>query len=595
MADVTTGQELNSYQGNAALADGPAGNYIGQAPFDITPLANYALAKYKTNLKNYETQEKDRAKVEEMFLDPNINVPLDEHLAEQIRPKMDEFKQTMAKNPSAYRDPASWYKIQQLDKELLADNARLKAVQVAKDKYSQLAGAEPNEKKKKNYLDHVAKLEKYKLGEQVPAFNEYFDFDAAHLPSLLTGKVKEQRMVGNKIETVERSVFNGIDALDKAKQQHIINGEVNNTGVDLAKTLLTHGGLEDLNKKLSKAYDDQMTLNFGLIKDKYDKEFAAYKKENPKASFFDFVDPWKLQEEVANIGNKLSYLKNGLQYITDGQEGNPELEHSFTYDKNGVRLNVDNDTLRAMYAILENPVGEQETVVDSKISKEAAEIRKLDSDRKSNEKKALAYVQGVKDKGRMINAKISKMKTDEEKNNYLSQNWDRTPLEQKEKIATIVQGKIFSAVPAGKSLPVYTIGEKGDVSILQPIGGKPVYDVVDDKGKPIPGKSKLKGWQGGTYKYEYVDPKTGESIEDQILADFEEIKKLHPNDPSINLDEFIKANIRDKNYDYIVRGENGTTDRKTNAAAQIKISNPVTGKDETGVFETENLENDQSY
>lgn len=453
--EVTTGQELNSYQGNAALADGPAGNYVGQAPFDITPLQTYALAKYKTNLENYETQEKDRAKVEAMFLDPNINVPLDEHLAEQIRPKMDEFKQTMAKNPSAYKDPQSWYKIQQLDKELLADNAKLKTVQVAKDNYKKLAGLEPNERKKKNYLEHIAKLEKYKLGEDVPVFNDYFGYDAAHLPSLLTGKVKEQRMVGNKIETVERSVFNGIDALDKAKQQHITNGEVNNTGIDLAKTLLSHGGLEDLNKKLAKAYDDQMTLNFGLLKDKYDKEFATYKKDNPKASFFDFVDAWKLQEEVANMGNKLSYLKKGLEYITDGQEGNPELQHSFTYDENGVRLNVDNDTLRAMYAILENPVGEQETVIDSKISELPSKIKENEANAMKN--KAAAGLSNAKVKTE--NAKQSKLYKQTQAINPLPVS--EVPLIAREATLQNVKGKGDQFIVRADNLPEKLRGKAG--------------------------------------------------------------------------------------------------------------------------------------
>jgi len=454
MPEVTTGQELNSYQGNAALADGPSGNYIGQASFDISPLANYALAKYKTNLINYETQEKDRAKVEEMFLNPDINVPLDEHLAEQIRPKMDEFKQTMAKNPSAYTDPKSWYKIQQLDKELLADNARLKAVQVAKDKYNKLAGEEPDEKKKQNYLDHVAKLEKYKLGEDVPVFNDYFGFDEKHLPSLLTGKVRYQKMVGNELRTVEKSVYNGIDALDKAKQQHIINGEVNNTGKDLAATLLSHGGLDDLNKKLAQAYDDQMNLNMTLLKDKYEKQFSEYKKEHPNAKFSDFADVWKLQEEISGVGQKLSYLKNGLQYVTDGKE-NPEISHSFTYDKNGVRLNVDNDTLRAMYSVLQNPVGEQETVIESKISELPSKIKENEANATKN--KAAAGLSNAKAKTE--SAKQSKLYKQTQVINPLPVS--EVPLIAREATLQNVKGKGDQFIVRADNLPEKLRGKAG--------------------------------------------------------------------------------------------------------------------------------------
>lgn len=587
MAEVSTAQELGAYQaGNAGLAGGAASNEIGYAPvnIDYSPLQTYALAKYKTNLINYETKEKDRAKVEEMFKDPNINVPLDEHLAEQVRPKLEEFKNEMAKNPSAYSDPKAWYRIQQLDRELLADNAKLKTVQVAKDHYNQLAGAEPDEFKKKNYQDYVAKLEKYKLGEEVPVYNDHFVFDEKHLPDLQTAKSTSQRINGDKIETVEKTMYNGIDALDKARQQHITDGSVNNTGQDLASTLLTHGGLPELNKKIQDAYDQQLKLNFGLLKDKYAGEFKKYQSANPDATFSDFIKATNRQGEVVKIGEKLDFLKP-LSYINDNGQDNPDLNHSYAYDKNGVRLNADNDTLRAIYSVLRNPIGAEEKVLKSEISTKPAEIDKLKADTANNRMKALAYVKGVNDKGALIHAKIAKMKSNDEKEAYMSQLWDRNPIIQKGNIAMIQNGNIFSGIPADKSLPIYTIGDKGNVEILKPIGATPIYDATDKDGKKTE-KSKIVGWKGGNYKLEYVDPSTNQPMEDAILADYNSGKADHP---GVTLDQFIKAGLKMKRFDYIIRGENGTTDRKLNASAQLKISNPATGKEDQPVFDTENL------
>lgn len=400
--EVTTGQELGSYSGNAALAGGEASNAIGWKDIDTTPLQTYALKRYATNLVNYETQEKDRAKAEQMYLDPNINVPLDEHLAEQVRPKMEEMKNLMAKNPSAATDPKSWYKIQALDKELLQQNARLKSVQDLKNKYNGLAGAEPDEFKKKNYQDYVSQLEKYKLGEDVPPFNDHFVFDEKHLPELKTADVVTQRINGDKVETVRSTMYNGIDALQKARDQHITNGEVNNTGQDLASTLLTHGGLDDLNNRMAKAYDQQIKLNFGLLHDKYATEFGTYQKANPNATFSDFLKATNRQGEIKGIVDNLAWLKQPLTYVPDQGQNNPDLSHNYAYDDKGVRLSADNDTLRAIYSVLRNPAGAKEEILKTELSKTPSEI-------KLNEAKANAATANAKSNRIKANATAHKL------------------------------------------------------------------------------------------------------------------------------------------------------------------------------------------
>jgi len=58
--DVTTGKDLNSYQGNPALADGPG--KTGYAKVDLSPLETFAINKYKTNLLDFEQPKLDRLK-----------------------------------------------------------------------------------------------------------------------------------------------------------------------------------------------------------------------------------------------------------------------------------------------------------------------------------------------------------------------------------------------------------------------------------------------------------------------------------------------------------------------------------------------------
>lgn len=370
---VTSGMELNSYEGNANLAEGSYDT--GYAKIDLSPLQDYALKKYQTNLVDYQQQQKDRAALEEKYTDPTINLFLDKPLADQLDPKLNRLKELskmgLEKNPNSKQ----WYEFMDLHKELTKDNARLKAVQDLKERYNKDAGASPDQHEKERMLAYVKQLDNYKLGEEIPVYNKYFAFNDAHLPEGETAKGVMKRVNGNMVDDVEYSIYNPMDLDKKAKDQRVRQPEAYNTGEDIGHTLLEHGGVEEVNKAAKDIYDKGLRYNIGLLQGKYKSEYEKYLKANPGTTFKAFIDATGKTNELNRIYQGHEYLKNGLQYIPVEADKGQVLDN-FSYSPDGTkRLNVDNDVLRAIYAATKRPPGETEKVIKSELSTKPAEIK----------------------------------------------------------------------------------------------------------------------------------------------------------------------------------------------------------------------------
>ncbi len=107
MAQITSGSDLNSYRGDANLAGG--GNNTGYAKLDFSPLETYALKKYEIHKIDNEQQQKDKADLEKMYLDPDTHVDLDKGLADQLQPVITRQKELSLMNLHKNPNSKEWF------------------------------------------------------------------------------------------------------------------------------------------------------------------------------------------------------------------------------------------------------------------------------------------------------------------------------------------------------------------------------------------------------------------------------------------------------------------------------------------------------
>jgi len=146
--------------------------------------------------------------------------------------------------------------------------------------------------------------------------------------------------------------------------------------------LIQHGGVKEINDAAGKAYANNVHYELGLLKEKYAKEIAEYRKTNPSAPENVALKAIGKGAEVQAVYDELGYLEPkdqagnklpAVQYIPV-PPGEPKMVE-FTYSKDGkTRLNVDNDTLRAIYKATEMPAGRSEKIVKSELSTKPSEI-----------------------------------------------------------------------------------------------------------------------------------------------------------------------------------------------------------------------------
>lgn len=164
----------------------------------------------------------------------------------------------------------------------------------------------------------------------------------------------------------------------------------------------------------------------------------------------------------------------------------------------------------------------------------------------------------------------------EEQTKLLDDVWTRNLLQQDK--LTINDGKqsIFQAkLENNKSLPLFTFNSQGKPTLLAPIGGKPI---TDKSGKII-------GYEGGHYSQQY--------IYNERPADLPLLWSLYNTAlPSLkkagfegSFDDYLKGMIEQSALNVKLIGQNGSSDKQVNTSALKAISNPLTKKEQEGVFE----------
>lgn len=392
--EVTTGQELNSYQGNAALAGGV--NETGFAPIDLSPLAVFALKKYEVNKLDYEKQQEDKAALEKKYMDPSLNVFLDPELASQIEPDLTELKELSKKHLEMNPKSEDWYRFHEVYNNILKKNANAKVVQdlLTTTRADIEATQNPDEKQKRT--EFADKLKKYKLGDQVPVYEKYFPPVEKYVPTGETAKYTVERIKpdGKTKEKVEKSVNNSVGLMKKYDNLQLMDPQSQETWADIANTALQDfvadkgtGGvlLDNLNKTTADVYQKNMDYNKAQIQSKYDKEYQEYLKADPanaNAGFIGFLsnDPVKLKEWT-DVTEGLAFLQKPVNVVDASKD--PRKYAGFTYfkgpDGKVSRLDVNDKEFAARHGATVNPPGEKETVLSSELDKTGAQIKLLEA------------------------------------------------------------------------------------------------------------------------------------------------------------------------------------------------------------------------
>ena len=377
--DITTGRELNSYAGDANLGTGEASGY---AAMDLTPLATYALKKYETNLKDYEQQQKDKKDLEKQFNDPELYKFVDKELADQIDPYLNELKELAKENLQLRPNSEKWYRFHELHSKIIQLNANAKTVQTLKDKAKKDAGdsADPHDKEKN--LAFADKLSKYKLGDEIPAYEKYFPYDASDNPTATVSQsVRERpRADGNGVEKVTRITTNPLGLLKKYDELEVTKPKARATWEDIAHTTLEKGGVPNLNARMAETYKEALALNRGLLADQHEEDYDDYLKLYPTKNLEDYLESIGQTQEIKDVKAGLQFLEHPLTYASITKDpGGKELA-GFTYfpDENGVkqRLSVSDKELAAIFGATQIPPSERESVT-SELSKVPAEIEAL--------------------------------------------------------------------------------------------------------------------------------------------------------------------------------------------------------------------------
>jgi hypothetical protein len=360
MADITTGSEINSYRGDAALGTGEAAGY---APIDTSPIQQYALTKYRTNVLDFEQQQKDKAELQQKFSDPNLYGFLDQELAAQLSPDLTELKELSKKNLQMQPQSKDWYRFHELYNKVLDKNARAKTVQTLKDKYKNAAGLAADPHEKERMLAYVDKLSKQNIDDDIPAYDAYFKYNDAHVPKGLISETTSQRTrPDGTIENVKTKTYNPIGLVDETSRMLSTTPEAAKTYEDLSHTLLQDQSLlKELNPKIEETYKKGWDINVNKLQPVYATDYEAYKKANPKKTFAEFLSE-KHPEELKKIARGMDYLKNPLTIIPyDGKE-----YAGFTYftgpDGKKSRMSEDDKTIGAIYGATYHLPGDEEKV-----------------------------------------------------------------------------------------------------------------------------------------------------------------------------------------------------------------------------------------
>jgi hypothetical protein len=230
----------------------------------------------------------------------------------------------------------------------------------------------------------------------------------------------------------------------------------------------------------------------------------------------------------------------------------------------------------------QKPFGASQTVFDDKMGAFLINRQKADTD--AFYKRAMAAAAGTKARAYSDNVKqqMALRKTQQEQDSFLDELWTRNFTNQKSLIDSKGGNKFYlKDIKAEESLPIYTI-ENGAAKQLIPIGAEPVYD-KDEK--------KILYYKGGHFEPQYMMNDKQIPAQD-ITGIYENMKRQQGSNWKGSFDDFLKTAVKNGKLRVTLKGANGTSDEELSRAAQQLISNKASTKGEPGVFDSQDVPQD---
>lgn len=154
--------------------------------------------------------------------------------------------------------------------------------------------------------------------------------------------------------------------------------------------------------------------------------------------------------------------------------------------------------------------------------------------------------------------------------------YTRNLLQQSKLIVPFEGSKIAQAKIENKnSLPIFTFNSQGKPTLLAPKGGTPIKDK----------SGKIIAYEGGHWTQQYLEGKTPIELSNILTMYRQDLPELKKNGFVGGVDEYLKGLIKDGIVNVKLIGANGSSDKGINTSALKAISNPLTKKDQEGVFE----------
>lgn len=529
------------YTGNANLGFGSNPDVPTIATTNLKTLNDTArdimLIDNERNILRWKQKIADRDRLNELLINNQVSPG-------EIRPEyqkiFDKAKDEVEKNYIQWggnlNDTEGFRKYQDKVKQLQDVTAHARAKTIGLSALEQQAAKETLPWKKKKIQDFLDGQKNKGFWDQVDPYDELFSFNIDPVNKLYrTGTAITRSPDG--VTTYEDVYGDYGQTLKNAQNEFVNQGE---TAQDMSEWYKQFDSYDPVQKR--KAI---LAINQQL--DKYNKDRGLIQGQDG------YVDPIKTVADPQNPNNPR--LAEPIQDFS-AKWALSQQEKFLTR------------TPKIDYKLLTAQTARERANVDAIYKQAMASTARM---------KAGGYLDNIKS---LIKSRAKSTDADEQLDELYSRNLIQQP--------SLITGKggnrvSLSPVQADNSLPVFTLKGKLPEQLI-PLGGKPIYDKYDDVERTKPSKgAKVLYYEGGHYEPIYM--MNGKKMDVEKIKDIYLNFKAQAGDSwQGNMDDFIKEAVKNKRFQFLLKGANGTTDEALSRAAQRAISNADTKKGQEGVF-----------
>lgn len=535
--------EQITYTGNAGLGTGsnpgiaaPGGDVSLNAINDT--LRTLMLQNNDWNVRKYQQKVADRDKLNQLIVEGQVAIG---DIDKEYQPIYDEARRRSEKEYQKWggnlNDTEGYRRWQASIQDLkdIAAHAQIRTKDMRALEKQRSGIVSPTKQKE---FDAFYEKEKAKpFWEQVGIYQPMYDWQGDKISGLATALSRTEPLGKDGIEkrktdyytfdqALKNSQFQWLNDIDTRDAIDGITSELMKLAPDQRASTFSH-----INNRLKQYNNEVGQLLYGRALQEGDKEFAA--------DIQAYVDPASgeivIKEPLQSFAAKWS-LAEKPQFVTSSSE----------FDKE-----------RADYSIKKGDLA----------------VKQMNA--ATNARKTNAYIAKV-------GAEINKLKTDQEKDQFISSVYTDTitnqPLTVTSNDGTVRQTQI----QAQNVAPIFTF-DKGKPVQLKPIGST---DITDNAGKVI-------GYEGGHYNQRYS--KNGRSVDLPVLVSELNDMRKKATDAGFSRDQwkslgietvedYIKKSFENGLLEVNLQGANGTTTRDLNKGALLGISNTLSKKGQQQPF-----------